>query len=588
MRKKIEVESKSEDERETRPSKGFSREVVVQDFLNLPSFAEARVIAGVAGLDSSVRSVAVLEMAMPDKDRQAQMLQAMGDFSSCDEGTVFALIERVVSWQAAALVLKRNAFGQIPIERLVQMAEETGLVVIELPSKSDWILVCLECSDYLSASESVVGVQATGGRVLEQFRSDTDLQSIADTLSNALGTSLTIESADYRLLAHGAHESAIDSSREQTILTRRSPKLLVDRFEREHIFDVMRQTGRPIRVKEIPEIGFMQRVVCAIRAGREVIGYIWVLENNRRLNRTDMIILERAAAAAALSIVRGQATAERDENLKKDFVDEVLSGNVRSREELQSQAARLRCDLATFHQVLLADADDFRQYSERPVGEDGTETPFPRRRLLDIISAEVSKFSPGSLTVGRGKDVAALLSSDTRTPLPKLKSVVRRIVESIHSALQCELPGLSVSIGIGDYYADVTDLAESYREAQQAVRVAQRVYGGGRALFFDELGVYRLLGYLKDQQDLEKLRHPALERLKEYDCKENTEFLRTLEVFLENVGHPKAMAEQLCIHRNTLQYRLERIEAIAGASLSNAEDRLNLQIGLKLHKLLSP
>ena len=61
--------------------------------------------------------------------------------------------------------------------------------------------------------------------------------------------------------------------------------------------------------------------------------------------------------------------------------------------------------------------------------------------------------------------------------------------------------------------------------------------------------------------------------------------IHTLKVYLENNGNIKKTAEQLFIHRSTLQYRLDRIASILEVDLSDAEEIFNLMLALKLYEL---
>jgi DNA-binding PucR family transcriptional regulator len=62
--------------------------------------------------------------------------------------------------------------------------------------------------------------------------------------------------------------------------------------------------------------------------------------------------------------------------------------------------------------------------------------------------------------------------------------------------------------------------------------------------------------------------------------------VQTLEAYLDNGCDTKLTAEALFLHRASLYYRLQRIEAITGTSLKSGADRLALHSGLKLSRLV--
>jgi purine catabolism regulator len=62
-------------------------------------------------------------------------------------------------------------------------------------------------------------------------------------------------------------------------------------------------------------------------------------------------------------------------------------------------------------------------------------------------------------------------------------------------------------------------------------------------------------------------------------------YIDTLEGFFRCNGNLSEMARTMHFHRNSLLYRINRIEALLGHSLEDPELRLSLQIALKIHHL---
>jgi purine catabolism regulator len=72
-----------------------------------------------------------------------------------------------------------------------------------------------------------------------------------------------------------------------------------------------------------------------------------------------------------------------------------------------------------------------------------------------------------------------------------------------------------------------------------------------------------------------------VQALAEHDRKSNSDLVHTLEAYLEHGGALAEAAEALSIHRNTLLYRVGRIEAVTGIDLKDTTQRLNLHVALK-------
>jgi PucR family transcriptional regulator, purine catabolism regulatory protein len=91
---------------------------------------------------------------------------------------------------------------------------------------------------------------------------------------------------------------------------------------------------------------------------------------------------------------------------------------------------------------------------------------------------------------------------------------------------------------------------------------------------------------LRESPELWEFYRANLAALADYDHKQGAELLKTLDAFFANLGNLARTADALHVHRNTLLYRIERIEAIGGLKLENAEDRLALWLALKAHRVL--
>lgn len=89
----------------------------------------------------------------------------------------------------------------------------------------------------------------------------------------------------------------------------------------------------------------------------------------------------------------------------------------------------------------------------------------------------------------------------------------------------------------------------------------------------------RLLDDLAVSPDLEPFRDLVLP-LVDYDRERGSGLVRTLTVYFETGANASEAADRLFLHRNSLLYRLERIQSLTGLDLKDPDARLALQLGL--------
>ena len=76
--------------------------------------------------------------------------------------------------------------------------------------------------------------------------------------------------------------------------------------------------------------------------------------------------------------------------------------------------------------------------------------------------------------------------------------------------------------------------------------------------------------------------HPAVIQLINFDKQNGTDLLDTLKNYLYYTNSPNEAAKALCIHRNTLFYRINKIKDMTEISLNNAEEISTLYFSIRL------
>ena len=84
---------------------------------------------------------------------------------------------------------------------------------------------------------------------------------------------------------------------------------------------------------------------------------------------------------------------------------------------------------------------------------------------------------------------------------------------------------------------------------------------------------------LVSSADLRPFRE-LIERVEAYDRRHNSDLIRTLRVFFAANANASEAADRLYLHRNSLPYRLARVQELTGLDLKDHRARLALQLGL--------
>ncbi|MCU5771571.1 CdaR family transcriptional regulator [Erwiniaceae bacterium BAC15a-03b] len=154
----------------------------------------------------------------------------------------------------------------------------------------------------------------------------------------------------------------------------------------------------------------------------------------------------------------------------------------------------------------------------------------------------------------------------------------RRRVEQLLSRMK-ESGHLRIRIALGNFFTGQGSIARSYRTAHTTMLVGKQRMPDQRSYFYQDLVLPVLLDSLRGGWQANELSRP-LAKLKALDS--NGLLRRTLISWFSHNVQPSATAKALFIHRNTLEYRLNRISELTGLNLSNFDDRLLLYVALQL------
>jgi purine catabolism regulator len=319
------------------------------------------------------------------------------------------------------------------------------------------------------------------------------------------------------------------------------------------------------RVQALP--GGLTRLVCPIVAKGMARGYLSIVGSAGELDTLDQLVVEQGAAACALEMAKAKAVSEAEKRAHGDFIDAALTGTLPS-EELAWWAQRIGYDAEPPHAALVwrwghADADK--------------DAP-SLRRLETLVHQSVAQQGARALARSHGEVLVFCAVSGAARP-----EAAVALAHAIREAAADEYPEHELYGGIGRPVSDVLSWKDSYREALQALSMAERL--NERApLYFGDLLVYRLLFQLEGNPELEAFCRETLGPLLSYEG--GGDLIETLEAFFDRLGNLSQTAEKLFLHRNSLLYRMERIAQLTGLDLNNPDTRLTVHLALKVRKML--
>ncbi len=322
-------------------------------------------------------------------------------------------------------------------------------------------------------------------------------------------------------------------------------------------------------VREFPlGMAGIARLVAPIPLRDGIGGFVSVVGAEVDLGQLARLGCARAASACAIELDRERAVLAARDDLEGEVATALLTGAYSSEPAMLERARRMGAgvgeSVAGESLVLVVRTSSPAPQGWPASGVRAAQRWAQRRELPALVTAH-----QGAVVV-----IAGAALGDPRRAAGELASDCRALVE------------LPVTVGMGRAKHGPAGIRASHREAEQAIGMGARVDARAPVVSFADLGLHRLLFAMAQHPELHEFFRDQMAVLSAYDERGGGDLLRTLDAFFRCHGSPTETAQRLKLHRNTVLYRLRRIEEVGRLDLRDPDTRLNLQLCLRIREVL--
>jgi sugar diacid utilization regulator len=274
--------------------------------------------------------------------------------------------------------------------------------------------------------------------------------------------------------------------------------------------------------------------------------------------------------------------ADIKESRMESFLENLLFQYEKVGSDLSNQALDYGFDIAERHIVGIIGITDSIKNLKRHDTSNDQQFPEIHKYLLRTAKVAFSSYSINALTVGKYNSVIFLIKYNEY-----IHSILPTIIEEIRNDVKRMFPCSNIVAGFGRSYQQMSDLEKSYREADQALQVARCDEQFDGSCFYDDLDIYLLLMKIDDKQFLVNYYNQIFMALIEYDRSTDSHLMQTFEAFLNSNCNMDKTSSRLFIHKNTLTYRLSRIEKLLNIDLHDLNQRVKYAMGFRVGRLIN-
>ncbi|MCL6633542.1 MAG: PucR family transcriptional regulator ligand-binding domain-containing protein [Alicyclobacillus herbarius] len=494
----------------------------VEELLRLPVMQDAKVVAGFQGAVNEIRCVDIMEI--PDVRgwlRKGEFVLTTGYSFRGNPQGLSSIIEEMHKVGGAAVGFKPKRFLQVTPPDAIALSNQYRIPLIEIPPDIPYIEIT---------------------------------QPIMERILN---TQLTMMRKVYDI--HSRFVNLLATQRGQELLNVLGQLLGCEAALLTSSGDVQIRTGG-FSVDDVRTI----RNICV---DNTVLAHVALTRLLGAADVFETMCLDQVVGLLSLELTARDAGVVHSKRAREEFLAELLTGSLNMEGILVQRANQLEFPRGACRVVMIVE----------PL--DGTGESVQKDMAHWINQAERSRLVATPL----GEHVAVLYSFSDR-PKVQQHSMVIEVAQDLRRKLEEHFHVL-VRVAIGEARQQLRELRSSYDEARRTLNMSKKVLPEQWVVHWSDVYVEDILLSIGAHPTLERLYTNLINPIYQYDIENGTDLLHTLDVYLKHGGNTKQVATELFIHRNSVHYRLERIQDLLGGDLNSPELLFRLNLSLRAWKL---
>jgi PucR family transcriptional regulator, purine catabolism regulatory protein len=560
--------------------------LLVDEILQLDIMQDAKIITGKEVVkERDVQWVSAIEMPVENFVRKNEFVltTAIGCGQNPDEFEKF--VQDIIDSGASALVvaLGRHIYD-IP-DNVIEKAEKNQFIIIEIPWELRFSKVIEEIMLKLNAVhfKEIKKSEKVQQDLLNLILREEELEAISNYLYDRLGFPVIISDVKGAIHAKSMNVPYLEENWKKYIINGIIPSRDTAPLSSQ---DPMVQK---IQIVNIEEHRILQLPV--IQVSGNIKDYLFVIlpvdiTLESFLTPFILNVLEHAVTSLAIWFSRKNAAEETKLMLRTSFIQELINGEFNSWDQAGSRAEIIGYNLNLPYVCIIGALENLKDLFKKRKLEKARFQQWSDS-MIHYIKEEV-RYAAQSLK----KEIMITYQDEKlvvflEISLDKKKESVLDFLDLVDRRLKTLLPKVIISWGIGDYNNDISGFKESYQNAKIALNISRYKKGIGNRVMYENTKVDRLLLNLFQNSDMKEIIMSTVEPLLEYNKQRNINLLETLSTYTHYQGNVSQTARALFLHRQSLLYRLRKIEELTELSLVEPDDLFLLDLSIKTWKISS-
>lgn len=502
--------------------------------------------------------------------RAAMLFDGLSKIYHCSCGLEYtgsAVVETILldeeanNYSKNALVFRLSQKGDMPEVVNVPAARVVLVVGFGEPIPED-----APCAFYVRADSAAIDeVIASARNVLAKYRnwgdrlldivlSDLSLRDLVNAAHPLLGNPIIVIDRELKALANTSEDRTDDDMWVDT----EAAEAYIDTsaYAEVDVPALFHELKTKPSISRYPIHDNKHMSVCLTKEGEEGSAIVCLIEKNRTITEGDDWCLKHLSSLAGVLFDRLECADVCQQNKTASLYADILSGNITKRESALIYIRNFDLRLAPRYHVIVIFA----------------RKAFLNERQMHKIADELQDIVVDGVVLKESQSLIVVVNNDSDSALHRADA-----------ARLATFLARSDAIGaISEPSDKVLELHHLRDQAFKAAHIGLKVWPERSLYFYADCRPYSVFETCVNADKVENYLHPCLLRLKTRDALSNLPLMPTLKCLVDNDGNQVATARQLNVQRNTLRYRIEKIEEICSIDLRNPELFFQLELSFKL------
>lgn len=542
--------------------------IYIHELLNFQILKKAKVVAGKNSIkEEIVEWVSVMESPVENFVRQNEFVLTTGIGCNGDAELLLDFVKDIHESGASVLAIAtgRHVFD-IP-KNVIAFAEEHRLVILELPWEIRFSDIVHEVmSNLLDHQRSKVDYpKEVQQHLIQMVLEGKSLHYISKYVEMELKQPVLIWNEKGEVVAGTADQQVVF-----TLWNQLRKSVEVRESHHPMFSDVREITKDNVRLLHF-----------IVKSNGYYKGDFFILADAQKsLDEEQITIAEQAVVAAALWFSRDSAVMEAESRMKNEFLINLAMGEQMTTEHIESHAEFFRYELDVPYICLAGFPENLKQLRMLTGVKQTSKTDLEHMSsyIKDGMLYAAESIQRRVLYAYKNDTVIVYLE----TTNDKNSNTVHQFLDLAERRLSHLLPGVTFSWGIGKHEDGVWTFEMSFQKAKTALDMGRKQIGLGKRTSFDDTKINRLFLALSSHDEVQNIANSTLSTLLKYDEKKGMDLIQTFIVYKNNNENVSRTARELNLHRQSLLYRLRKIEALTELSFLNPDDIFLLDFSIRL------